>query len=144
MSVFYCRIVSLVVVEISRFLVQLYIYHRTLKLDFFKYSLLNTVILSLKKGQSNEIFDLQFFHNLNLPGLKYYKFWLRIRRVIHPWGTIPQRVNLPGYDTLVSQSRRSIIPWQVMKKFVKHDSPGHHSIVSKSSRGIIPQQVILF
>ena len=58
--------------------------------------------LATLKGQSNEIFDLQFFfHNSNLPGsltnwLTYFRFWLRIRSVIRfdsknltPRGIIP-------------------------------------------------------
>ena len=38
------------------------------------------------KGQSNEILYLQFFHHSNLLEhlkiLKYFRFWLRIRRIM--------------------------------------------------------------
>ena len=39
------------------------------------------------KGQSNEIFDLLFFHHFNQPGpltngLKYFRIWFRFRRDI--------------------------------------------------------------
>ena len=42
------------------------------------------VTLADLKGQSNEIFDLHFFHYSNLPGplingFKYLRFWLRFR-----------------------------------------------------------------
>ena len=38
----------------------------------------------LSENESNEIFDIQFFHNSNLPGpltnqLKYFRFWLIFR-----------------------------------------------------------------
>ena len=57
------------------------------------------------KGQSNEILDPHFFHNSNQPGsltngLKYFRFWFRIRRDIRvlvskkltPRGMIPRGV----------------------------------------------------
>ena len=68
------------------------------------------------KGQSNEIFDFQFFHNLKLSGkltneLKYFWFWLRIRWDIRiflsPW--YPGKSIFQGYDSQASQSPRSII-----------------------------------
>ena len=58
------------------------------------------------KGQSNEIFDLIYFHNSNLPGpqtngLNKIEFWLGIRSyskfLLSPgYVTRPRRVNLPG------------------------------------------------
>ena len=59
------------------------------------------------KGQSNEIFDLQFFfHHLNHPGpltnrLKYFRFWLGFRQIIQISS---------GYDTAQSQFPQGIIP----------------------------------
>ena len=52
------------------------------------------------KGQSNEIFDLQFFSAL-INGLKYFRFWLGFRPSYSkfyesPLGMILCRVNLPG------------------------------------------------
>ena len=49
------------------------------------------VLLKPLKGQSNEIFDLQFFHNSNLSGalangLKYFWFWFRFCGVIRSLG----------------------------------------------------------
>ena len=73
------------------------------------------------KGQSNEIFYLQFFfiysyNNSNLPGslaneVKYLQFWLRIRRVVRigifqsPRGindsTYPRRVTFVNLKTRI-------------------------------------------
>ena len=57
--------------------------HQTRTWTFFIYITERTL-----KRQSNKIFYLQFFHHLNLPGpltngLKYFRFWLRIRWVIN-------------------------------------------------------------
>ena len=98
-----------------------------------------------KKGQSNEIFDLHFFHNSNLPGpltngLKYSQFCLRIHRVIRifqsPRGMIPLS---PGYDTPPGESI-----------FLGYDTPVSQSLrgtydtpVSQSPQGIIPRRVNL-
>ena len=65
------------------------------------------------KGQSNEIFDLQFFHNSNLPrpltnGLTFFRVWLRIR-----WD-----IRFLGSKKLIS---RGIIPRGVKKKFVSYN-----------------------
>ena len=65
------------------------------------------------KGQSNEIFDLQFFYHLNQPGpltngLNYFRFWWSFRRVIQIFVNLPgvwycaESIS-PGYHTLVSQ-----------------------------------------
>ena len=48
----------------------------------------------LLKGQSKEIFDLQFFHHLNQPGpltngLKYFRIWLGFRWVIRIFMYLP-------------------------------------------------------
>ena len=64
------------------------------------------------KVQSHEIFYPHFFHHSNLPGsltngLKYFRFWLRFRRVIRIFrGIILCRVNLPA----VSYCKESISP----------------------------------
>ena len=65
------------------------------------------------KGQSNEIFDLQFFYYLNQPGLltnglKYYRIWLSFRWVIQIFMNLPgvwyfaESIS-PGYHTPASQ-----------------------------------------
>ena len=74
------------------------------------------------KGQSNEIFDLQFFfHNSNLPvpmtnRLKYFWFWFIIHwfiRILSPkiWlpgVSYPVQSISPGYHTPASQSRGTV------------------------------------
>ena len=87
------------------------------------------------KGQSREIFDLQFFSwfdptwatdlsvkifSILVKNSLSYAFWV--------WYTM-QRVNLPGYDTPTSQSPWSIIPRRFNKNPPKYDSPGYHTPV---------------
>ena len=67
------------------------------------------ILFKLKK-QSNEIFDLKFFHHLNQPGplTNGLKFWLSFRRVIRIFMNLPgvwyyaESISL-GYHTPVSQ-----------------------------------------
>ena len=80
------------------------------------------------KGQSNEIFNLPFFYNSNqhwllTNGLKYFRFWLRIRKVIQ---ILSSKIWLPG----VSYPSES-------------DSPWYHTPVSQSPQGIILRRVNL-
>ena len=92
------------------------------------------------KGQSNKIFDLQFFSSIK-PALATGQ-WVKIFSNLvknsqscsnfksknpTPQGIIPQRVRLPG----VSYPGKSI-------------SPGYHTPGSQSPRGIIPQRVTFF
>ena len=49
---------------------------------------------SCLQGQSSEIFDHHFCHHSNLPGLltnglKYFRIWLRFRRVIQIFPNLP-------------------------------------------------------
>ena len=54
-------------------------------IEKLKEAIIEGKLLVYLKGQSNEIFDLQFFFNIsNLPGpltngLKYFRFWLSFR-----------------------------------------------------------------
>ena len=66
------------------------------------------------KGTVQQDFRTSFFHNSNLPGpltngLKYFRFWLRIRRVIQIFRNL-RWDNLPEYHTPVSPSPRGFIP----------------------------------
>ena len=59
--------------------------------------------ICILKGQSNEIFDLHFFHYLILPGaltngLSYFRFRFRFRRAIRILCRF-EKTNSPGYDT---------------------------------------------
>ena len=99
------------------------------------------------KGKSNEIFDLQFFHNLNLPvpltnGLKYFWFVLRIRWVIQ---ILSPKIDSPEYQTPASQSPQGIIPRQVSLPWVSYPgksiSLGYYTPANQSPRGIIHWRV---
>ena len=109
------------------------------------------------KGQSNEIFDLQFFlNNSNMPvqmqltnRFKYFRFWLRICWVIRilskkiwlPRVSYPGESISPGYHTPASQSPRGIIPQPVNKKFAKTWLPGVWYPGESISPGIILRRV---
>ena len=95
------------------------------------------VVFFYLKGQSNEIFDLQFISSFE-PALASNQ-WVKIFSILvknsqiysnfksknlTSWGIIPRRVRLP----VVSYPGKSI-------------SPGYHTPASQSSRGIIPRRV---
>ena len=92
-----------------------------------KYSLKCFSVLSFYRYSPMRFSTSRFFHNFftylfivqQTNGLKYFLFWYSIRRfysnfsIFHgydtqasqsPWGKITPRVNLPRYDTPVSQS----------------------------------------
>ena len=76
---------------------------------------------SFLKGQSNKLFNLHFFPYFNMHGplnngLKYFRFWLRFRRIIKTLGL--KKTDLPGNDTPGSHvlsdfvlTRWGNIPW---------------------------------
>ena len=112
-----------------------------------------TYVLNLK-GQSNESFDLNFFHYLNQPGpltngLKYLRFWFRrviqilgnkkndspkrlTCRNIIPWGVMFWRIFIDSswYDTLDRLTRKGMILWgdwlARVWYFGEMDSPRYH------------------
>ena len=91
------------------------------------------------KGQSNEIFDLQF--------LSSFEPALATEQLVKIFSNLVK--NLQSYSNFKSENMtpRGIKPRRVRLPGVLYpgesDSPGYHVPVSQSSRGIIPQRVNL-
>ena len=117
------------------------------------------------KGQSNEIFDPQFFSSFET-ALSTHQ-WVKIFAILvknsqsyskvenlTPWGIIPRRVRLPrvsypgksispGYHTPASQSPRGIIPLRVNLPWVSYPGESIKNLPNHDSPGYDTQRVNL-